>query len=224
MVVADQARRPRHDRRRAALDRRSVPAEEDRGRPRSTTSASASAATSASPATTTMARRSAARRTRPWARNGARGWHPERIAGEELGRDAVLIVGAGPAGLEARRRSGKRGYEVHLAEAARELGGRVTRESAPAGPRRMGARARLARRPDRAGMANVSIYRESPMSARRRARRLAPPHVVLATGASWRRDGFGRNNWHAGRRIRAGVDVSRPTMSWTARCRSRGRS
>src|ERR1700733_7383846 len=51
-----------------------------------------------------------------------RGWHPERIAtrGSE---GVVLVVGAGPAGLEAALSAARRGYEVHLAEAPTELGG-----------------------------------------------------------------------------------------------------
>ena len=45
-----------------------------------------------------------------------RGWHPENIAPK--GSDStVLVVGAGPAGLEATRALGKRGYQVLLAEA-----------------------------------------------------------------------------------------------------------
>jgi len=57
-----------------------------------------------------------------------RGWHPERI--RPAGSDAkVLVVGAGPAGLEAAMALGKRGYEVVLAESGRELGGRVLREA-----------------------------------------------------------------------------------------------
>ena len=38
-----------------------------------------------------------------------KGWHPERIAPESSKR--VLVVGAGPAGLEAARALGQRGYE-----------------------------------------------------------------------------------------------------------------
>ena len=53
-----------------------------------------------------------------------RGWHPERFRprGSE---SKVLVVGGGPAGLEAAMALGKRGYDVMLAEATRELGGRV---------------------------------------------------------------------------------------------------
>ena len=72
-----------------------------------------------------------------------RGWHPERIA-PKGSEDAVLVVGGGPAGLEAARALGQRGYRVLLAEASRALGGRVSRREPPAGPGRMGAGARLA--------------------------------------------------------------------------------
>ena len=41
----------------------------------------------------------------------------------------MLIVGAGPAGLEATRALGIRGYDVVLTEASRELGGRVAKEA-----------------------------------------------------------------------------------------------
>ncbi|MES1150534.1 MAG: NAD(P)-binding protein, partial [Dongia sp.] len=57
-----------------------------------------------------------------------KGWHPEIIPARQSS-DRVLVVGAGPAGLEAARALGQRGYEVHLAEASSELGGRVAKES-----------------------------------------------------------------------------------------------
>src|SRR6266700_3224711 len=57
-----------------------------------------------------------------------RGWHPERIRPRESAA-WILIVGAGPAGLEAARALGQRGYDVVLTEASRELGGRVAAES-----------------------------------------------------------------------------------------------
>ena len=52
-----------------------------------------------------------------------RGWHPERIDRKHAD-ESVLIVGAGPAGLEAARALGERGYDVTLAEATRHALGR----------------------------------------------------------------------------------------------------
>ena len=55
-----------------------------------------------------------------------RGWHPEafsRAANPDL---AVLVVGAGPAGMECAVVLGKRGFSaVHLVEAEPEIGGRL---------------------------------------------------------------------------------------------------
>jgi dimethylamine/trimethylamine dehydrogenase len=42
-------------------------------------------------------------------------------------------------------------------------------------------------------MSNVSVYRESPMSAED-VIEFGAGHVVIATGCHWRRDGFGRTN------------------------------
>jgi len=118
-----------------------------------------------------------------------RGWHPERIAPK--GSDAkVLIVGAGPAGLEAARALGARGYSVILAEARRELGGRVTAESRLPGLAAW-ARVRDYRLQQIDRMANVEIYRESELSADE-VLAVGADDVVIATGATWRRDGFGR--------------------------------
>src|SRR5262249_23328790 len=55
-------------------------------------------------------------------------WHPE-ITPDRASDDGVLIVGAGPAGLECARALGQRGYEVTLAETRDVLGGRVHDES-----------------------------------------------------------------------------------------------
>ncbi|MEO5971959.1 MAG: FAD-dependent oxidoreductase [Sphingomicrobium sp.] len=119
-----------------------------------------------------------------------KGWHPERIAPKRA--DArVLVVGAGPAGLEAARALGQRGYEVHLAEASRELGGRVTREARLPGLSEW-ARVRDWRVGQIERMANVSVYRESAMGADE-VIAFGADHVVLATGCHWRRDGLGRS-------------------------------
>jgi dimethylamine/trimethylamine dehydrogenase len=118
-----------------------------------------------------------------------RGWHPEKIA--PRGSEAkVLVVGAGPAGLEAARALGQRGYEVMLAEAGRELGGRITLESRLPGLGEW-ARVRDYRVQQIERMANVEVYRESELSAEE-VLAVGADHVVIATGATWRRDGFGR--------------------------------
>jgi dimethylamine/trimethylamine dehydrogenase len=55
-----------------------------------------------------------------------RGWHPERVPPAANADQPVLVVGAGPAGLECAVTLGRRGFEmVHLVEAERELGGKL---------------------------------------------------------------------------------------------------
>jgi len=55
-----------------------------------------------------------------------RGWHPERVEPTANPGTPVLVVGAGPAGLEAAVTLGRRGFEmVHLVEAEPELGGKL---------------------------------------------------------------------------------------------------
>ena len=61
-----------------------------------------------------------------------RGWHPETYV-RSTGSGRVLVVGGGPAGLEAAMVAGKRGHEVVLVEAGRELGGPRLPRGPPAG-------------------------------------------------------------------------------------------
>jgi dimethylamine/trimethylamine dehydrogenase len=120
-----------------------------------------------------------------------RGWHPERF--RPRGSDAtVLVVGAGPAGLEAAMALGRRGYEVTLAEATRELGGRVLREARLPG---LAPWIRVVdyRKTQIAKLPNVEVAFESEVTADELAA-YDFDHVAVATGATWRRDGVGR--WH----------------------------
>jgi dimethylamine/trimethylamine dehydrogenase len=124
-----------------------------------------------------------------------RGWHPERIR-PRASDASVLIVGAGPAGLEAARALGQRGYQVMLAEAGRDLGGRVVREAALPG---LAAWRRVAEY--RIGQLERH-YRDAVTIGR--GDEITPDDalgfgftdILVATGARWRGDGVGR--WHTG--------------------------
>jgi len=120
-----------------------------------------------------------------------RGWHPEKIA-RKGSDDSVLVIGAGPAGLEAARGLGQSGYRVALAEATTGLGGRVTWESGLPG---LAAWARV--RDWRVGriveMTNVDVYLDSNLTPAN-VLEFGFNHVIVATGARWRRDGVGVNN------------------------------
>ncbi|WP_309667468.1 FAD-dependent oxidoreductase [Tabrizicola sp.] len=121
-----------------------------------------------------------------------RGWHPEKIAAK--GSDSqVLVVGAGPAGLEAARALGARGYRVALAEAGRTLGGRVTREATLPGMSEY-IRVRDYRVQQLQKMPNVEVYLESRLTAQD-VMDFGADHVVIATGARWRRDVFDGNRF-----------------------------
>ena len=118
-----------------------------------------------------------------------RGWHPERVPAL-AGADPVLVVGAGPAGLEAALTLGRRGVPVLLAEAG-EPGGRVTLEARLPGLAEW-ARVRDWRLSQLAKLPNVQVFPGSPMTA---ADVLATEcaHVLVATGSLWRRCGRGRS-------------------------------
>ena len=136
-----------------------------------------------------------------------RGWHPERIRAKQSNAK-VLVVGAGPAGLEAAMSLGRRGYDVVLAEAApRELGGRVTLEARLPGLaawiRVLDYRLAQLRR-----LRNVEIARGSSVTTEE-VLRFDFDHVAVATGAHWRTDGVGRASLHP-LPIADGLDVLTP--------------
>ncbi len=112
-----------------------------------------------------------------------RQWHPERIAAARHRGSAVLVVGAGPAGLECALTLGRRGYEVTLAEAEDELGGRLRFETRLPG---LAAWSRVLdwRRGQLQRLPNVSVYRGNRLGAEE-ILELQPRHVVLATGSRW---------------------------------------
>ena len=121
-----------------------------------------------------------------------RGWHPEYIPAKST-NDRVLVVGGGPAGLEAALALGRRDYHVMLAEQQQELGGRVTREAALPGLASW-VRVRDYRAYKISQMANVESFLDSSMTAEQ-CLEAGCSLVAIATGARWRGDGVGRGSY-----------------------------
>ncbi|VAV97548.1 Histamine dehydrogenase [hydrothermal vent metagenome] len=120
-----------------------------------------------------------------------KGWHPENI--EPKGSDdSVLIVGSGPAGLEAALALSNRGYEVVVAEKDNKTGGRLNRECLLPGfaawRRVIDYRSYMLSQKD-----NVNIYLNSELGTSE-ILDFGFGHVVIATGSAWRIDGVGRGN------------------------------
>lgn len=120
-----------------------------------------------------------------------KGWHPEKMnpKGESSN---VLVVGSGPAGLEAARALSLRGYDVALAEAGTALGGRVARERLLPG---LSAWGRVVdyRQYQLSQRANVETYFDSRLSAED-VLEFGFENICLATGSHWRADGVARQH------------------------------
>ncbi|WHS95665.1 NAD(P)-binding protein (plasmid) [Sinorhizobium kummerowiae] len=134
-----------------------------------------------------------------------KGWHPETIARSEAPEPA-LIIGGGPAGLEAARALAQRGVDVMLAEGGGEWGGRVARECRLPGLATWG-RVRDWRIGQLSTRVNAELYLHSPLSAAD-ILQYGIPHVAIATGASWRTDGVGRTHRMALDFLSEGILVS----------------
>ena len=120
-----------------------------------------------------------------------RGWHPEQMP-PKASNDHVLIVGAGPAGLECGIALGARGYQVTIAEAKNESGGHISGAAKLPGLATW-ARVRDYRLHRISQMQHVTLYTNSQMTANDTLE-LDSDSVVIATGSSWRTDGVGRTN------------------------------
>jgi dimethylamine/trimethylamine dehydrogenase len=134
-----------------------------------------------------------------------RGWHPERFEPAENRDRDVLVVGAGPAGLECAIVLGKRGFRrVHLVEAEAEIGGLMRWVPKLPG---LGEWARVVnwRAVQLAKLGNVEVITGTRLTAAD-VREYGAEIVVVATGARWAEDGV---NYLTHEPI-AGADASLP--------------
>ncbi|MHB8242152.1 MAG: oxidoreductase [Solirubrobacteraceae bacterium] len=118
-----------------------------------------------------------------------RGWHPERFTTAANHEQTVLVVGAGPAGMECATVLGKRGLSaVHLVDEQDALGGSMRAISAYP---HLGEWGRLTtyRQIQMDKLANVEVVLGTRLTAED-VFTYGAEIVVVATGASWRADGM----------------------------------
>ena len=118
-----------------------------------------------------------------------RGWHPERFSKARNADSDVLVVGAGPAGMECAIVLGKRGFRrVHLVDAADEVGGHFRWVPELPG---LGEWARVVnwRRIQLEKLRNVDVVLRTRLDAQG-VREYGADLVVTATGARWASDGL----------------------------------
>ena len=118
-----------------------------------------------------------------------RGWHPEKFSQAENADNDVLVVGAGPAGMECAMVLGKRGMRrVHLVEANEDMGGLMRWIPQLPG---LGEWGRVVnyRRIQIDKLRNVEFIPNTELDARAVAE-YGAEIVVIATGAYWATDGL----------------------------------
>tara|TARA_Y100001970_G_C14257589_1_gene876682 strand:- start:9654 stop:11621 length:1968 start_codon:yes stop_codon:yes gene_type:complete len=101
--------------------------------------------------------------------------------------EKILIVGGGPAGLEAARTAAILGHDVHLHEATKRLGGQVTIAASA---------------PHRSDLGAITKWLETEMERLKvnvtlnsfvdpdLVNKISPDRIILATGSTPRTDGF----------------------------------
>ncbi|HYX87143.1 MAG TPA: FAD-dependent oxidoreductase [Gaiellales bacterium] len=134
-----------------------------------------------------------------------RGWHPERFEAAADPAATVLVVGAGPAGMECAMVLGKRGFElVHLVDGGDDIGGQMRW---------------VTRLPGLGEWGHVVDYRRVQLDRLHAVETILSTHmgaaevldygaqiVILATGARWAGDGMNGLT----RAPIPGADASRP--------------
>jgi dimethylamine/trimethylamine dehydrogenase len=118
-----------------------------------------------------------------------RGWHPERFEPAANADNDVLVVGAGPAGMECAMILGKRGMRrVHLVEAQDDMGGIMRWIPELPG---LGEWARVVnyRKIQLDKLANVEFIPDTRLDAGG-VKEYGAEIVIVATGAYWATDGL----------------------------------
>jgi dimethylamine/trimethylamine dehydrogenase len=118
-----------------------------------------------------------------------RGWHPENFEPAANADNDVIVVGAGPAGMECAIVLGKRGFRrVHLVDAAPEIGGVMRWIPRLPG---LGEWARFLnwRAVQLEKLKNVEVIVGTELTAKD-IREYGAEIVVVATGAHWATDGL----------------------------------
>ncbi|HWT93201.1 MAG TPA: FAD-dependent oxidoreductase [Solirubrobacteraceae bacterium] len=118
-----------------------------------------------------------------------RGWHPERFERAENPDLPILIVGAGPAGMEAATVLGRRGFQmVHLVDARPRMGGHLEWFASLPGFRPWARLTEL--REHRIGrLSGVQFAPRTELDAAG-VRDYGAEVVILATGARWAPSGL----------------------------------
>jgi dimethylamine/trimethylamine dehydrogenase len=134
-----------------------------------------------------------------------RGWHPERVEPAGNADRDVLVVGAGPAGLECAVVLGKRGFRrIHLVEAEAEIGG-IMRWIPRLPGRGEWGRVLIWRAIQLTKLQNVEVITGVRLNADT-VREYGAEIVVVATGAHWSPVGLNRETHEPV----AGADASLP--------------
>jgi dimethylamine/trimethylamine dehydrogenase len=118
-----------------------------------------------------------------------RGWHPERFDRARNADKDVVVVGAGPAGLECARVLGERGmHRVHLLDRSSDLGGHLGWVSRLPG---LGQWHRVVdyRKIQLEKLKNVEVILNAPLT-KQEILEYGAEIVVLATGSHWAADGL----------------------------------
>jgi len=122
-----------------------------------------------------------------------RGWNPEMFTQAKNHENDVLIIGAGPAGMECAVVLGKRGMRnVHLVDASPALGGSITWASKLPG-RHEWRRLIEYREHQLSQLSNVEVILDTKFSAED-ALDYGAGIIILATGSHYSRNGIDPNN------------------------------